>query len=48
MQERHPKDYKEYVLESEYKNSHTPVKMYHRVCSNHFNITPNSFICGIS
>lgn len=46
FKESHPDDYEDYIVESEYKNSHTKISMYHKKCGSHFEITPNSFISG--
>jgi len=46
MRESHPKDYNEYVLCSDYINSHTKVTLYHKKCKSYIEITPNSFISG--
>lgn len=46
MKESHPNDYKDYEVKSEYVNSHTRIKMFHKKCGLLFEITPNSFISG--
>lgn len=46
MRESHPKDYKDYILLSEYVNAHTKIKMKHLKCGQIIEITPNSFISG--
>lgn len=46
MKESHPYDYRDYILLSKYKDSHTKVKMFHTKCKSEILITPNSFISG--
>lgn len=46
MKDSHPNDYMEYKVESEYKNAHDYISLYHITCHTHFKISPNSFISG--
>ena len=46
IKEKRPNDYDDYVVLGVYKDSHTPIKMYHKVCKKKFDITPNSFLSG--
>lgn len=46
IKQKRPKDYKDYEVRGIYKDSHTPIKMYHKVCKQEFTMTPNSFLNG--
>lgn len=46
IKEKRPNDYDEYAVLGIYEDSHTPIEMYHKVCKNKFEITPNSFLNG--